>query len=337
MVAPFPTNEIKIQLKHNKSYIVWTFNVVLDTISLDSLREVVMNTWEVFNIKEFHLQMGEVVVRDDELLHQICSRHNNTEIILTVICDCIGFGDYKKENEILKLESMVKIEEAESEYGSYTIDESKWKSQIDHAVMDLMNKKRLYGPITKICEATVREYVSPVLSLAALITEDIIMRAEEKICGLRGNGPVDYIFVYKNFSVVMTEVKNEDIESGIAQNDAQMIAGRQEYKRNLQIHLPEFKQKSKKRKYLEIDISTIPSFGIVSTGEKYIFQKLVESCNNPTTIHKSKVLEINLLSATEELMKQQMMEVVRRIVWILIIQKEKVDEHTDAKRVKHQW
>ena len=47
-----------------------------------------------------------------------------------------------------------------------------------------------------------REYVRPVLSLAALIAEDIMMRAEQKVSGLRRNGPLDSLFLYKNFPVI---------------------------------------------------------------------------------------------------------------------------------------
>lgn len=329
------SSQFKVQMKCGKSL----RSFLLDNVNLKSLRELVIHTWEIFQIREFHLELDEVIIDEDLLAQRLlgCKKFKKpTELAFTIVSDCNGFSDYKKENDYLLLENMTKVEDADVEYGTSNIDEQKWKSQIDHAVMDLMNKKTLYGPITKNCETTVREYMSPVLSLAALIAENIMMKAEEKVCGLRGNGPVDYLFLYKRFSVVVTEVKNEDFESGIAQNDAQMVAGRQEYKRNLQINLPEFKEKSRKRKYLEIDISSIPSFGVVSSGEQYLFQKLIEGAEG-TTIHKSKVFSINLLNGTEDEMKQRMLKVVKVIVWILTIQKEKIDEHPVTKRVRHQF
>ena len=91
-----------------------------------------------------------------------------------------------------------------------------------------------------LCESSVREHVSAVLlSLSALIARDIMMRAEQKIAGMRGNGPLDYLFLYKKFAVALTEVKEENIQGAIAQNDAQLVASRQEYKYKLQCSLPE--------------------------------------------------------------------------------------------------
>jgi hypothetical protein len=132
-------------------------------------------------------------------------------------------------------------------------------------------------------------------------------------------------------------VKDEDIEGGVAQNDAQLVAGRQVYKYNLQIHLPELKAKSKKRKYLEINISSIPSFGIVSSGRDWMFQKLCEGKDGtPSTIHKSRVSCIDLITGDRAKIEKEMMVVVRKIVWILTQQKDYVDTHQDAKRVRNE-
>ena len=77
-------------------------------------------------------------------------------------------------------------------------------------------------------------------------------------------------------------MKDEDIKRGVAQNDAQLVVGRLEYKYHLQDHLPDLKEISKKRKYLGIYITSIPSFGIVSSGLLWIFQRLVEESNQTT-------------------------------------------------------
>ena len=261
-----------------------------------------------------------------------CKRLKKSEMNLVVVSDCLRFSDYKKENEYLKLENIVKVEN--ESFGREEFDAGEWADQIAHAVKDIMNKIKLYGPINKTCEASVREHVSPVLSLAAIIAEDIMMRAEQKVFGLRGNGPLDYLFLYKKFPITMTEVKDEEIEKGVAQNDAQLVAGRQEYKFHLQNHIPEFKELSKKRKYLEIDITSIPSFGIVSTGRDWMFQRLQEGPQ--TTIYKSKVICINLISGNENEIENEMLEVVRHIVFILKRQKEAVNQHSDAKRVRNE-
>lgn len=137
-----------------------------------------MEKWEAFYTKEFHWEHNEIVVDEDKLkaLANDCKRLKKSEINLVVVSDCLGFSDYKKENEYLKLENIVKVEN--ESFGRDEFDVGAWADQIAHAVKDIMNKIKLYGPINKTCEASVREHVSPVLSLAAIIAEDIMMRAE---------------------------------------------------------------------------------------------------------------------------------------------------------------
>lgn len=292
-----------------------------------------MEKWNDFYRKEFHLEHNDVVV-DDELLQKLMVPSLHT-ISFTVISDCWGFSDYKKEGEYLAIEKISLTENVDFPKANFDLEQ--WKDQIDHAVKDILNKIKLYGPITSTCEASVREHVSPVLSLSALIAGDIMMRAEQKICGLRGNGPLDYLYLYKRFPIVITEVKDEDIDQGIAQNDAQLIASRQEYKFKLHEYIvddEEIEKKSRKRKYLEIDLKDIPSFGIVSSGIYWIFQKFQEGANGtPNTISKSNPKLINLLDGGESQIREQMLEITRYIVWILTTQKESVDAHPKAKRV----
>ena len=68
-----------------------------------------------------------------------------------------------------------------------------------------------------------------------------------------------------------------------------------------------------------------------------MFQKLAEVQGHPTAIHMSHILTIDLVTGSEAAIRTQMLGVVRKIVWILKEQKARVDEHTFAKRVKHEW
>ena len=323
-----PFNEFKFTCKWGTKSAVLKFVV---PINLEQLRAGIMDCWTTFYTKEFHLEHSGQQVDDATLTALITARKVNE---LTVIPECIGFSDYKKEEDYLTLEGIMS-------YGNLVVEQDPfdveiWKDEISHAHKDIMNKIKLYGPITNTCEASVREHVSPVLSLSALIAEGLMMKAEPKISGLRGNGPLDCLFLYKKFAVALTEVKDEDIQSGLAQNDAQLVASRQYYKFHLQIHVPGLATISKKRKYLEIDITAIPSFGIVSSGRDWMFQKLVETPGIGTIIHKSAIISINLVSGHDAEIKDQMVQVVRRIVWILKEQKAKIDEHPTAKRVRNE-
>ena len=75
-----------------------------------------------------------------------------------------------------------------------------------NAVKNIMNKIKLYGPINNSCEASLREDISPVLSLAALIAEDIMMEAKKMVSGLRGLGSLHSLFLYGKSLVVLTKV-----------------------------------------------------------------------------------------------------------------------------------
>lgn len=329
---------MQIVFKFGKSTL--TSNLPLNDMTLENLRSIVMNKWDDFYRKEFHLEYEDVAskvveVVDDELLASLVK---SAGVNFTVISDCCGFSEYKKEADYLGIER-IELIEGVTDFPRLEFDIDQWKDQIDHAVKDIMNKIQLYGPINQTCEASVREHISPVLSLAALIAGDIKMRAEQRICGLRGTGPLEYLCLYRRFPMAVTEVKDEDLDQGVAQNDAQLVASRQDYKFKLHKYLvddDEIQAMSKKRKYLEIDLKDIPSFGIVSSGLIWILQKFIEGANGArSTIFKSKPMLINLLDGTEQEIKEQMLEVARHIVGILTIQKDLIDAHPNAKRVRN--
>ncbi len=231
-------------------------NLPLKSVTLENIRSLVMEIWNEFYRKEFHLECevatGIVKTVDDDTLRDLLL--SSTRLIFTVVSDCIGFSEYKNEIEYLASER-IRLE-GYHEFPKSEIDLEQWRDQIDHAVRDIRNKMMLYGPFSETCEASVREFVSPVLSLSAIIAGDIMMRAEQNIWGLRGNGPSDYLCLYKKFPIVVTQVKDENVQNGYAQNYAQLVASRQEYKYMLPALLvgdKDIKIYSKKRKYLDID------------------------------------------------------------------------------------
>ena len=78
---------------------------------------------------------------------------------------------------------------------------------------------------------------------------------------------MDYDLVYKFFHLVVVEAKKEIILEGIIQNIVQLVVSRDSmaYERN-----------KRRRDELETDdLLNIPSRGLVSTGEDWIFTKYV--------------------------------------------------------------
>ena len=48
---------------------------------------------------------------NEDNFESIIIRNKKNELDLLVVSDCIGFSDYKKENEYLKLENIVKMKQ----------------------------------------------------------------------------------------------------------------------------------------------------------------------------------------------------------------------------------
>jgi hypothetical protein len=55
-------------------------------------------------------------------------------------------------------------------------------------------------------EATMRELISPIIFTAAALTEDIRVLAEYSVQGTRASGSIDWVLLFKHFSIVIVEV-----------------------------------------------------------------------------------------------------------------------------------
>jgi hypothetical protein len=57
-------------------------------------------------------------------------------------------------------------------------------------------------------EATMRELISPIIFAAAALTEDIRVLAEYGVHGTRASGSIDWVLLFKRFSIVIVEVSS---------------------------------------------------------------------------------------------------------------------------------
>ena len=173
---------------------------------------------------------------------------------------CKGFSKLERD-EVFSWASIDKIIEDNSHFEDIHIDiENEITSKvIEHALEDLHYKNVFYGPITGCLEASVREYISSVLLACARITGNIKLVAELDIAGRKGNGPLDYAILYENFFLLITEAKKDNLENGIIQNIAQLVASREQFL---------YDNSSLKRNYMSMagDIACIPSTGVVRVG-----------------------------------------------------------------------
>ena len=136
-----------------------------------------------------------------------------------------------KEGTVLKWAGINKIMRDDRHFGSMNVDlDNPFHAEvIQHALVDLMYKNELYGPITDCAEASsVREYISPVILACAKFAGDVKLSAERKITGKKGNGPLDYAMLYKDFFLLITEAKKDNLNHGVIQNLGQLVASREE-------------------------------------------------------------------------------------------------------------
>ncbi|GFH24832.1 uncharacterized protein HaLaN_22695 [Haematococcus lacustris] len=114
-------------------------------------------------------------------------------------------------------------------------------------------------------EASKKEIISPVIFAAAALAGDVRVEAEYSVCGTLGRGMIDYVILYKHFSIIVLEGKMHDtLEEHLGQLAAEIRSAREQYKR---VYL------TKRKHDDEGEFKKVPSFGILSNGTRYILYK----------------------------------------------------------------
>uniref|UniRef100_A0A6T5TRE9 Uncharacterized protein n=1 Tax=Chlamydomonas chlamydogama TaxID=225041 RepID=A0A6T5TRE9_9CHLO len=136
---------------------------------------------------------------------------------------------------------------------------------VAHAGKEVALRCCMTNPEKYTKEASKREVISPVIFAAAAMAGDVRVEAEYDVNGTLGRGAVDYVIVYRNFSIVVVEGKLHDtLEKHLGQLAAEIRSAREQYKR---VYL------GKRKREDEGDFKKVPSFGILTNGTRYIFYK----------------------------------------------------------------
>jgi hypothetical protein len=169
-------------------------------------------------------------------------------------------------------------------------------------------------------ESTMREFIGPVLVHALWHisgkSKTVQMVAERKLAGSLGNGPVDYIMMYKDFNICVVEAKKEAIENGVNQNIAQMVASREDF--------------CQKRKRSSDDYNDIPSCGIVTSGVDWVFL-LYSFEENQWVVRRTAVYTI-LLDEHDDISKAHIEKVLRKVVHLIKYEMDKFDTVVEGQR-----
>ena len=307
-----------------------SFKVELNaTTTLAALLDKIFDKWGKLIRIDFKLNNGETeaeINTDGDLT----TFFKTTCPTIVVESLCKGFSKLEKE-EVFSWASINKIIEDDSRFEDIHIDiENEITSKvIEHALEDLHYKNEFYGPITSCLESSVREYISSVLLACARITGNVKLVAELDIAGRKGNGPLDYAILYQNFFLLITEAKKDQLENGIIQNIAQLVASREQFL---------YDNSSLKRNYMSMagDIACIPSTGVVSTGKEWVLIRYV--LLPKPAVFKSSPMSLPLVNVHGSLaeLRQYLLRLLSKLLGAIDLQKKLVDERILAKAQKRE-
>lgn len=185
-----------------------------------------------------------------------------------------------------------------------------------HAIEDLNVRHKLYDPLEEGCEYTRREFISPILVLAASVS-GVKLACEEQVEGSVGKGPVDWVAHYQNHRICITEGKKDNITQGLYQNLAQLAAAGE--------------GRGEKRMFC-VDL---PIYGIATTYTEWIFVRL-DPLSEGTTRQALRLPTMQISRNKQIIFKETVKDVAGQLAGLLLSQKNTFDRNTGeaAKRVK---
>ena len=208
-----------------------------------ALPEHVRNTRYWFETKE------KARIDTDEQLHSILATAKTVTIVVDsgmcmYICWCILTCADQKDYSHLTLDDLKKRGITES---AVPLDMGKAKSILTISSLlkglshedairevfqpllaELKDRNAVFGDIGMGNESTRREFISPVLVRAARpFAPEMRLKPERISSGDVGRGKEDYVFIYKEITVAVTEAKKDDVDAGVVQNVGQLCANQQ--------------------------------------------------------------------------------------------------------------
>lgn len=160
-------------------------------------------------------------------------------------------------------------------------------------------------------EYSMREFISPVLiGVTKLILKylkghqmstSLSLQCEKQLIGRLAHGPADFVLTYDFLDIISTEAKEQDMKEGIIQNLLQQRASL-EFLSNTILDGALTGRKRKER-FDEIfnDVASVPTCGIVSTGEKWLFTVCDRLPDGKTRVTQSKEISLKLDGSEKEL------------------------------------
>lgn len=303
--------------------------VVRRDANLETLSSKAIDLWEDSLLPiDFDLKncSGDAILTDETCADFL--RNGNCKIKIESCA--VGFSKIKR-SVVLAWAGVNEIvyDDACFEDNILDLENEEIKNILDHVVRHIQYTDRVYGPIVRCLEASVREYIGVVLLACAMIAGEIKMSAEKSICGKKANGPLDYVMLYKKFFLLITEAKKDDMTGGTIQNLAQLVASREQYLYN---EAPP----SRKRTYMDMagQIARIPSTGIVTSGKDWILLRYLQQHDGRFCAVESKMLTIDVAADDPKKIEEGLIKVISKITGAIRLQKDALDSAQDNSRQK---
>jgi hypothetical protein len=153
--------------------------------------------------------------------------------------------------------------------------------------------------------------------VAVFIAGNVSMSAEKNVEGSLGKGPVDWVMMFKKFMVCLVEAKRDDLDKGMAQNIAQIVASREVFIAS---------KYGKKRSREEISVlDNIASSGLVTCGDKWIFTRYVRVNGVGKFIRSSPFQLVLEKNPNKSSMILAMSCILKKIIGMICFQKNQVE------------
>lgn len=309
----------------------------------DSLLTILHTTWTELQSKKNlvvkHEKWSNEVV-DDDTLFRLLNVVGHTNLELIVDTKCKEFSHYGTHHQdALNILHIGLVEEINDLFQpDQTISDHLYDAEAARVYDEVMRRFRCYNMI-QATEYTMREFISPVLIGALCLTSannavsnkdtEVQIVAEKIINGSSGIGPVDYVMSYKSYYIVVGEAKSHNIIDGVYQNLVQQYSALETI---ANVKVGGIFGTERKRKLNEFvgELEFLGTYGIVSTGWKWVFTRVQKDHNGHVrafhsaeysiTSPKPDYSETALLS-----IKAQIRALLQVIVHIILSQKQIVD------------
>jgi len=252
---------------------------------------------------------AEIPLKDNKVVASLIIRPNLNACIIRVKNLQEGFSSFTSVKDALRLVDATsdndKLPVSDDKFPKPLTEFSEQQNEELFHAMDTIRRLKDVVPIEQSHEATRRLYIDPILLASARVAggeeKDVKMMVEQVYENEDVNGPIDYVFSFKDVTMCVTEGKKDSLDRGIAQNIAQLVAVRD--------------ANTRKRKHHEMEEEQQTIFGIATTYVEWAFIRLEGSTIVQTT-HRS----ISLETRPDEIKK-----IVGLIVAILQEGKKKVN------------